>query len=90
MLRACTLDNATRWDKSLPYAEFSYNNSYQASLQMSPFETLYGRACRTPLNWLETAEQKSIRTRYYSRSRRSSVYDQRKVEDSLVQAEELC
>nr|ADB85355.1 putative retrotransposon protein [Phyllostachys edulis] len=56
MLRACALTNATHWDKSLPYAEFSYNNSYQASLQMSPFEALYGRACRTPLNWSETAE----------------------------------
>jgi hypothetical protein len=36
-------------DKSLPYAEFSYNSSYQASLMMSPFETLYDRKCRTPL-----------------------------------------
>ena len=61
MLRACALANATKWDKSLPYAEFSYNNSYQASLQMSPFEALYGRACRTPLNWSETAERLVLR-----------------------------
>jgi hypothetical protein len=39
------------------YAEFSYNNSYQASLKMAPFEVLYGRKCRTPLNWSETRER---------------------------------
>ncbi len=43
--------------ESLPYAEFSYNNSYQASLKMAPFEVLYGRKCRTPLNWSETGER---------------------------------
>jgi hypothetical protein len=48
-LRACALQHGSSWDKSLPYAEFSYNNSYQASLKMLPFETLYGRKCRTPL-----------------------------------------
>ena len=41
----------------MPYAEFSYNNSYQASLQAVPFEVLYGRKCRTPLNWSETGER---------------------------------
>ena len=51
MLRACALDYGKSWDKNLPYAEFSYNNSYQASLKMSPFEALYGRQCRTPLLW---------------------------------------
>ena len=56
MLRACVLNDSTRWDKSLPYAEFSYNNSYQTSLGMSPFEALYGRKCRTPLYWHETGE----------------------------------
>jgi hypothetical protein len=35
MLRACALQHGGSWDKSLPYAEFSYNNSYQASLKMS-------------------------------------------------------
>jgi transposase InsO family protein len=42
ILRACALQYGTSWDKSLPYAEFSYNNSYQKSLQMTPFEALYG------------------------------------------------
>jgi hypothetical protein len=43
---------------SLPYAEFSYNNSYQESLKMALFEMLYGQRCQTPLFWSETGEQK--------------------------------
>jgi hypothetical protein len=43
-------------DKSLSYAEFSYNNSYQKNLKMAPFEALYGRKCRTPLFWNQTGE----------------------------------
>jgi hypothetical protein len=46
------------WDKSLPYVEFSYNNSYQESLKMISFEMLYGRRCLTTLFWNETREQK--------------------------------
>jgi hypothetical protein len=42
MLRACELKYGKSWDKSLPYAEFSYNNSYQASIKMDPFKALYG------------------------------------------------
>ena len=57
MLRACTLQYGTSWDKSLPYAEFSYNNSHQKSLKMAPFEALYGRKCRTPLFWNQTGER---------------------------------
>jgi hypothetical protein len=57
MLRACALKYGGSWDKSLPYAEFSYNNSYQASMKMSPFEALYGRKCKTPLYWDQTGER---------------------------------
>jgi transposase InsO family protein len=57
MLRACAIQYGTSWDKSLPYAEFSYNNSYQASLKKSPFEALYGRKCRTPLYWDQIGER---------------------------------
>jgi hypothetical protein len=56
MLRACVLAYGTKWEDGLPFAEFSYNNSSQASLQMAHFEALYGRKCRTPLNWSETGE----------------------------------
>jgi hypothetical protein len=56
MLRACVLEFPHKWDDCLPLAEFSYNNSYQESIKMAPFEALYGRRCRTPLNWLEPKE----------------------------------
>ena len=56
MLRACALQYGDSWDKSLPYAEFSYNNSYQKSLNMVPFEALYGQKCRTPLFWNQIGE----------------------------------
>jgi hypothetical protein len=42
MLRACALEYEKGWDKSFPYAEFSYNNNYQASIEMASFEALYG------------------------------------------------
>jgi hypothetical protein len=58
MLRACAMQYGRSWDKSLSYAEFSYNNSYQESLKMTLFEMLYGRRCQTPLFWSETGEQK--------------------------------
>jgi len=57
MMRACVLTYGKDWEKSLSYAQFSYNNSYQASLGMSPFEALYRRKCRTPLMWLEDEER---------------------------------
>ena len=45
------------WEKSLPHTEFYYNNSYQASLKMSPSEALYGRKCRTPLMLSKVGER---------------------------------
>ena len=51
MLRACALDYGSSWDDNVPYAEFSYNNSYQ-----DRFEALYGRRCRTPLMWDEVGD----------------------------------
>ncbi|WVZ89245.1 hypothetical protein U9M48_035671 [Paspalum notatum var. saurae] len=57
MLRACAIQYGTSWDKCMQYAEFFYNNSYQASLKKSPFEALYGKRCRTPLFWNQTGEK---------------------------------
>jgi hypothetical protein len=57
MLRACALQDKIGWDKRLPYAEFSYNNNYQTSLKMSPFEALYGRNYRTPRHWDQPGER---------------------------------
>jgi hypothetical protein len=57
MLRASILHFDKSWDKCLSLAEFSYNNSYQASLKMAPFDALYRRRCCTLLNWSETGER---------------------------------
>jgi hypothetical protein len=57
MLRACVMEYLGSWDKNLPWAGFSYNNSYQVSLKMAPFEVLYGHRCRAPLNWIEPGEK---------------------------------
>jgi hypothetical protein len=60
MLRACVLHYGKNWDKCLSLAEFSYNNSYQSSLKMAPFEALYGRRCRTSLNWSQARKGKYL------------------------------
>ena len=56
MLRACVMDFGGQWDQFLPLAEFAYNNSYHSSIQMAPFEALYGRRCRSPVGWFESTE----------------------------------
>ncbi|KAJ9566214.1 hypothetical protein OSB04_002180 [Centaurea solstitialis] len=61
MLRACVLEFGGSWDDHLPLVEFSYNNSYHTSIQCAPYEALYGRKCRSPLNWLEVGESRLIR-----------------------------
>ncbi|KAI3819334.1 hypothetical protein L1987_13161 [Smallanthus sonchifolius] len=56
MLRACVIDFKRNWDLHLPLVEFSYNNSYHTSINMAPFEALYGRKCRSPICWTEIGE----------------------------------
>ena len=56
MLRACILDLKGSWEEHLPLVEFAYNNSYQTSIQMAPYEALYGRSCRSPICWTEVGE----------------------------------
>ncbi|GJT24398.1 zinc finger, CCHC-type containing protein [Tanacetum coccineum] len=53
VLRACVIDFGNGWVKHLPLVEFSYNNSYHASIKAAPFEALYGRKCRSPVCWAE-------------------------------------
>jgi hypothetical protein len=57
MLRACAIDYDKNWDNYLSSVEFAYNNIYQSSLKMAPFEALYGRRCQTPLNWSQPDER---------------------------------
>jgi hypothetical protein len=56
LLRACVLTYNSNWEKSLLYVEFSYSNSFQASLKMAPFEAPYGKKCQTPLTWSEVGD----------------------------------
>nr|GEV90779.1 reverse transcriptase domain-containing protein [Tanacetum cinerariifolium] len=49
MLRACVIDFGKSWDQHIPLVEFSYNNSYHASIKAAPFEALYRRKCRSPI-----------------------------------------
>jgi hypothetical protein len=51
MLRMHVMHQPKKWEDYLPLVEFSYNNGYQESLKMSPFEALYGRKCRIPISW---------------------------------------
>ena len=55
-LRACMLDFKGNWSNHLLLVEFTYNNSYHASIGMTPYEALYGRPCRSLTCWLEASE----------------------------------
>nr|GEX72665.1 putative reverse transcriptase domain-containing protein [Tanacetum cinerariifolium] len=56
MLRASVIDFGGSWDRHLPLVEFSYNNSYHASIMAAPFEALYGRKCRSPVGSSEVGD----------------------------------
>ena len=60
MLRACVIDFRGSWDDHLPLIEFAYNNSYHASIQMAPYEALYGRKCRSPIGWFDVGQTELI------------------------------
>ncbi|GJU51587.1 putative reverse transcriptase domain-containing protein [Tanacetum coccineum] len=53
MLRACVIDFGKGWVKHLPLVEFSYNNSYHASIKAALYEALYGRKCRSPNSYVD-------------------------------------
>ncbi|XP_073153110.1 uncharacterized protein [Henckelia pumila] len=60
LLRACMIDFGINWESKLPLVEFTYNNIYQATIGMDPYEALYGRKCRTPLHWDEVGERAAL------------------------------
>jgi hypothetical protein len=60
MLRLCVLDFKGNWINFLPLVEFAYNNSFQATIGMAPYEALYGRKCRSPLYWDEVGEKQLL------------------------------
>ena len=57
LLRLCILDFGGTWEEHLPLVEFAYNNSFQSSIGMAPFEALYGRPCRSPTCWWESTDK---------------------------------
>ncbi|GJR91928.1 putative reverse transcriptase domain-containing protein [Tanacetum coccineum] len=59
MLRACVIDFGNGWERHLPQIEFSYTNSYHASIKADPFEALYGRKCRSPVCLAEVEDAQS-------------------------------
>ena len=56
MLRACIIDFKWSWDRHLPLVEFSYNNNFHSSISMAPYESLYGRRCKSLIGWFEVGE----------------------------------
>ncbi|KAE8709197.1 Phospholipid-transporting ATPase 1 [Hibiscus syriacus] len=60
MLRACVIEFKGSWEMYLPLVELAYNNSYQSSIKMAPYKALYGRRCRTPLNWFELKDKEIL------------------------------
>ncbi|GKD42569.1 putative reverse transcriptase domain-containing protein, partial [Tanacetum coccineum] len=56
MLHACVIDFGSSWDRHLPLVEFSYNNSYHASIKAAQYEALYGQKCRSPVCWSEVGD----------------------------------
>ncbi|GKB33967.1 putative reverse transcriptase domain-containing protein [Tanacetum coccineum] len=63
MLRARVIDFGKGWERHLPLVEFSYNNSYHASIKATPFEALYGRKCRSPICWAKVGDAARDRKR---------------------------
>ena len=60
ILGACVLEIRGSWGDHLPLIEFAFNNSYHSSIEMTPFEALYGRRCRSPVGWFEVGEMALI------------------------------
>ncbi|GFZ15639.1 hypothetical protein Acr_25g0000480 [Actinidia rufa] len=60
MLWLCVLDFQGNWEMHLPLVEFAYNNSFHASIEMAPYEALYGRKCRSPICWTEVGERQML------------------------------
>ena len=85
----CVMDFGGQWDLHLPLIEFAYNNSYHASIEMAPYEALYGRKCRSPLCW-EVGERQLTGLEWVQiTSEKVPIYTI-KIEDSFQQTEELC
>lgn len=59
-LQACVLDFGENWETYIPLIEFAYNKSFQPSIRKAPFEALYERRCRSPVEWFEMEKAKTL------------------------------
>ena len=57
ILQTCVMELQGSWDKHLSLIEFAYNNTFHSSLEMIPYEALYGRKCRTPVCWNKVGDR---------------------------------
>ena len=87
MHRACIIDFKGNWDKHLPLVELSYNNSFDSSISMDPYQALYGRRCRSPIRWFKVGEfsvlgldfiYKTLEEVYMIRNRLQTAYSRQK------------
>ena len=90
MLRVCAIDFKGSWDDHLPLVEFSYNNSYHASIGMPPYEALYGRKCRSPVYWEEVGERKMLGPELVQQTKEAGETYQEKVNCSPRQTTQIC
>jgi hypothetical protein len=90
MLRGCALKDNQSWDKCLPYADFSYNNSYQESIKMAPFDFFVWKKVQDSSVLERTGRESNLWTRHPSGSRKASSDGQRELETSSIKAEKLC
>ena len=90
LLRACVISSKGSWEKWLLLAKFSYNNSYQASIKMAPFEALYGRKCRTSLNWVEPSERRYFGIDFVTEAKEHVRIIQQHMKAAQSRQKELC
>ena len=88
MLRACCMDHKANWNDILPLVEFAYNNSYQATIKMAPYEALYGRKCRSPLHWDELGEKQSLESAIGPEMTQKMIEDVRLIRERMKQAQD--
>lgn len=84
MLRCAVLEFGGSWEEKLSLIEFTYNNSYQASLGTAPFEVLYGRRCRSPIAWEEVGDRKLLTSEMVEQTTR----DVKVIKERLVAAQD--
>nr|GEX38016.1 reverse transcriptase domain-containing protein [Tanacetum cinerariifolium] len=81
-LRACVIDFGNGWERHLPIIEFSYNNSYHASIKTASFEALYGRKCRSPVCWAEVGDAQLTGPEFIHESTEKIIQIKQRIQDA--------